>query len=364
MFAKRMKNLESSGIRKIFELASKMKNPIDLSLGQPDFDVPEVIKDAAIKAIKENKNKYTVTGGIPELKESVLSLLKKEGLNVESLIITSGASGGLVLALLALSDEEVSVFVPDPYFATYLHMIKLAEGRVKIISTYPDFRLTPNSLEEAFKNDESKKKILIYNSPVNPTGICYTEDEIKELVRITKKYGVFVISDEVYDKFSFDYPHVSWLKYDDSALLVRTFGKTLGITGWRIGFAAGKKALIDQMTMLAQFTFVCVNTPSQWACIYASEINMDQIINEYKKRRDLAYEMLKSKFEVVKPEGAFYIFPKVPDGDVERFMKKCLQKEILVVPGSVFSSRNTNIRISLAAPRDKLEKGLEILCKM
>ncbi|MEK6706136.1 MAG: aminotransferase class I/II-fold pyridoxal phosphate-dependent enzyme [Bdellovibrionota bacterium] len=384
MIAERMKSLEASGVRKMFELAASMKNPIDFSLGQPHFDVPQRVKDVAIKSILEGRNRYTVTGGVPEFREAIRASLSEEGVHSEDMIAVAGGSGGLVLALLSLVDPGTDVFVPDPYFATYGHMISLAGGVPRWIDTYPDFRFTAERLESAVNATASSsvrghpKKgrpgVLLFNSPVNPTGVAYTAAEISTLAQAARRIGLQVISDEVYDHFSYDHPHECWLKHDPGAVLVRTFGKTWGMTGWRSGFAAGPKAVIEAMSILQQFTFVCVNTPAQWASIEALKTDVSELIEGYRKKRDMVYEGLKQAYSLHKPEGAFYVYPKVPvtnpignNKDVsaaDEFMRRCIENEILVVPGKTFSQKNTHFRISFAVNDETLKRGIDRLVKI
>lgn len=361
MHAKRMEQLESSGIRRIFELGQKMKNPIDLSLGQAHFDAPKQVKDAAAGAIQAGKNRYTVTAGIPELRDIIARELSNEGVSPESILVTCGAEGGLLLSMLALADDSVEVLVTDPCFATYDHVIKLAGSRVRPIDTYPDFRLTPKRLEAACTE---KSKILLFNSPVNPTGIAYTPDEIRELAHAAKRLGLQVISDEVYDRFCYDYPHECFAKHDSSAVIIRAFSKTWGVAGWRIGFAFGPKEIIGNMTMLQQFTFICAPAPFQWAAARAIDTDVGPYIDEYRRKRDFVYESLGRVFELKRPEGAFYAYCKSPNGDTESFMKKCIENEILVVPGSAFSARNTHFRVSFATDDETLKRGIELLIRL
>lgn len=368
MFAERMKFLETSRIRKMFEMASQMKHPVNLSLGQPNFDVPDAVKEAAIQAIRDGKNGYTITTGLPELCEAISQDLKKKGVFAEAVISVSGASGGLVLALLALADESTEVLIPDPCFVSYGHMVRLTGAVPRFIDTYPDFRLTPEKLETAFqeslRNPKIKRRLLLFNTPVNPTGIAYTKDEIQNLAKTAKRLGMRVISDEVYEHFSYDFKHESWLKHDETALMVQTFGKTYGMTGWRSGFVAGPKEIIDQIKTLQQFTFVCTPHPVQWACLKALQTSVDHLIDDYRKKRNLVYEALKTAYAMPFPQGAFYAFPEIPDGDADRFMKKCLEKELLIVPGNAFSQKNTHFRVSFATDEETLKKGIDLLLKI
>ncbi|MBT3181913.1 MAG: aminotransferase class I/II-fold pyridoxal phosphate-dependent enzyme [Deltaproteobacteria bacterium] len=361
MQAKRMEKLESSGIRKFFELAAKMKNPINLSLGQAHFPVPKPVRDAAIAAINEGKSGYSMTAGIDALKEAALNSLKKDGLSPEAVMVTSGAEGGLMTSMLALADEDCEVLLTDPCFATYGHLVKLADSKIRRIDTYPDFRLTPEKLKNACTE---KTKILLFNSPANPTGVAYTDNEIAAIAKTAKELGLQVISDEVYDKFCYDHEHVSFAKYDPSAVTIRAFSKTWGIAGWRVGYAFGPKEIIDNMIMLQQFTFICSPMPFQCAAAAAFDTDISDLIQQYRVKRDMVYDGMRHTFELNRPEGAFYAFCKPRNIDNESFIKRCIENEILVVPGSAFGEKNTHFRVSFATDDETLKRGIDLLVKL
>jgi aspartate aminotransferase/aminotransferase len=338
-----------------------MKNPIDFSLGQPDFDVPEKVKQAAISAIESGKNGYTQTTGIAPLREAITDFLRKEGVPHEDSMVTVGASGGLLLSLMALVDEEHEVLVPDPGFVAYDPMIRLAGATPVAIDTYPDFKITPEKLRAAIT---SKTKAMIFNSPGNPTGIMHTKEEIAELAKITREHGIRVISDEVYDLFTYSTPHETWLKHDPTAIMVRAFSKSWGMPGWRSGYVAGPKDVLNQMAMLQQFSYVCVNQPVQWACVEALKTDISHHIEEYEAKRDLVYNGLKNHFNIVKPTGTFFMFPEAPQRNTALFLEKCVAEEILIVPGQAFSKQNTHFRLSFANKNSVLEEGIEKLIKI
>ena len=342
----------------MFELAATMKNPVNLSLGQADFDAPSEVKDAAIEAIRAGKNRYTITSGVTELQQAVESSLKREGIHSESVLAVAGASGGLILALFALADEDVEVLVPDPYFVSYPSMVQLTGAKTRLIDTYPDFRLTPERLRAA---TTPKSKILIFNSPSNPTGVAYNADEIKALALTVKELGLQVISDEVYDLFCYDFPYESWVKYDPSAILIRSFSKTGGIPGWRAGYAAGPREIIENMKVLQQFSFVCVNSPAQWGAIASLTTDMSAHTAAYREKRDMLCEGLSKTYRFNKPEGAFYLFPEVPKGDSKKFIAECIAHELLIVPGETFSEKATHFRISYAVDNETLRRGIKLL---
>ncbi len=357
--AKRTSQVEASGIRRVFDLAAKLKNPCNLSIGQPHFDVPDAAKAAAIEAIEGGFNRYTPTQGIPELRERVRRHLRDtRHWDPEDVIITSGVSGGLLLAVLALVDTHDEVLVPDPYFVGYKQLVKIVDARCVFVDTYPDFRLTPERLERALTPGA---RLLLLNSPANPTGAVMTESDLKSVAEICRKRGITVVSDEVYDAFSYDAPCASVTRFLPEALVLGGFSKTYAMTGWRLGWAAGPKDILREMLKLQQFSFVCAPAPMQRGAVVALDADVSDRIADYKRKRDLVYQGLKDRFEVVKPAGAFYIFPKAPRGTDQEFVERAIAKECLIIPGSVFSERNTHFRISYATTDEQLMRGLDIL---
>jgi aspartate aminotransferase/aminotransferase len=356
-----MQYLQASGIRKMFELAAKMKNPIDFSLGQPDFDVPENVKEAAIAAIREGRNGYSQTTGIEPLKDAIRGTLQAEGVNFEQCMVTSGASGGLLLAILALVEAGDEVLFCDPAFVAYEPMVRLAGATPVRIDVYPDFKLRPEALSAAIT---PRTKALIFNSPGNPTGVSHNEGEIRALAKITRAAGIRVISDEVYDLFTFESPHHSWLKFDDTAVLIRAFSKSWGMPGWRAGYAAGPADLMDQMARLQQFSYVCVNQPTQWACVEALKTDISPLIADYRRKRDLVLSRLEGYYSITKPDGTFFMFPESPHQNTEELLSRCIANELLIVPGQAFSTRNSHFRLSFAHKEETLEKGCDILVKI
>lgn len=359
MLAARTKLIDSSGIRKIFDLAKTIENPINLSIGQPHFDVPREIQEAAIIAIRSGKNTYTVTQGLPELNEKVMvSLAKQVGRPFESSLITCGVSGGLVLAFMALVEEGDEVLCPDPYFVMYKHLVRLFGGSPVFYDTYPDFRLRGEEIEALVT---PRTKIIIVNSPCNPTGAVHSEDELEEIARIARKHNIFIISDEIYALFSYDGPHLSMATFADGCLLLGGFSKSHSLTGWRLGYALGPMELIEEMTKLQQFTFVCAPSFAQEGALAAMEVDTSERRDDYRRKRDFIYNGLRELgYRVEKPGGAFYIFPEVPWGTDEEFVAEAIRQKLLIIPGSIFSERKTHFRISYAAEDETLQRGLEV----
>ncbi len=354
-----MSKLDSSGIRKVFDLAQKMQNPVNLSIGQPDFDVPGEIKTEAINAINNGRNKYTVTQGIPELRDGLLKRLqKKRGVNAEGILVTSGVSGALTLAFMVLVNPEDEVLIPDPAFVSYKHLANFCGGRPVFVDTYPDFKLTAARIQPHITK---KSKILVINSPANPTGAMCAAQELKEIAELARKHNLLIISDEIYHDYDYERQFDSIGKYYENTLILDGFSKSFAVTGWRMGYAAGPASIISEMIKLQQYTFVCAPSFAQYAVSSGLETDMSQYIASYKKKRDLMYDGLKDRYQIVKPGGAFYLFPQAPWGTDEEFVTSAIQKNLLIIPGSVFSERHTHFRISYAATEETIKRGIDIL---
>ena len=358
MFARRVQGLEPSGIRKILDMAAVATDPVDLSIGQPDFDMPEAAKEESIYWIQKGFNRYTQSQGIPELRDKLVELLKREGMLFEDVIVTNGAAGALTLFFLALVEEGDEVAITDPYFLNYRHLITLTQAVPKFINTYPDFRMRE---EEIHKVITPRTKLIVVNSPGNPTGIVYTLEEIQWVVDAARKNDCWIISDEVYDRFVYDQDHVSPARFYAKTLIVNSFSKSSGMPGWRVGYGTGPKELITKILPLQQYLYACAPSVAQKAAMVSINRDMSADLARIKKKRDLIYQGLKDHYEVQKPEGAFYIFPKAPGDDCHGFIKRALEQDLFLSPGDTFSRQATHFRISYAVPEDVLLRGIEIL---
>ena len=362
MLSKRALKIEASEIRKAFDLARSLKDPIDLSIGQPDFEVPDVVKDAAIESIKQGFNRYVTTQGIPELREKLIQqFTQRFGFAPGGLMVTSGVAGAIVLCLMVILEDGDEVVITDPYFAMYKHIIHITGGLARYADTYPDFKLKREAFEKVIT---PRTKAIIITTPCNPTGMVYSREEIMMVVDICKKNNLLLISDEVYRTFVYDTGVESAVKYYDKVLLADGFSKSYGMPGWRMGYAAGPAELIERMAILQQWSLICAPGPFQKAGVVALDTDMSPIIREFHRRRDIVYETLNGKFKMVKPEGAFYVFPEAPGGNASEFVKKAAQNNVLIVPGKAFSEQDTHFRISYAVAEPKLRKGLEILLNL
>lgn len=360
-----MDRLEVSGIRKIFDLAAQVANPVNLSLGQPDFEVPREIQDAAVRAIREDRNKYTVTQGIPALRRKLREELDRRTgfrqVKKGQLLITSGVAGGLFLAMGVLVEKGDEVIFADPYFVLYRNLVRFFGGKPVLLDTYPDFRIDPEKLDRLIT---SRTKLILFNNPVNPTGVAYTREEVRAIAEVARRRGVPVLSDEIYASYSYDFSHESIFQHTTDAVLLGGFSKAYAIPGWRLGFAAGPPEIVERMTRLQQFSFVCAPSFAQVAGVTALDVNVREHRADYRKKRDWVYDELKGLYEIAKPQGAFYFFPKCPRGRDRDFVRRAMESRLLVVPGSACSRRSTHFRMSFAVPDEVLEKGVKLLKRL
>lgn len=355
--------MDASKIRKAFEQGAKLKNPINLSIGQPDFDVPKEIREEAINAIQNKKNSYTPTTGILELREKVAQKLnKKHNIHAspENIMITSAASGALSIILPVLIDKDDEIIIFDPYFVMYKQLVLLYGGIPIFVNKNDDFTINFENLKKAIT---PKTKAILFNTPENPTGYVSDRKEIEEIAKIAKKHDLYVVSDEIYEDFVYDKKHFSIASIYEKTILVSGFSKSHAMTGWRVGYFYAPSEIIEQAAKIQQFTFVCAPTPFQYASIKAIDYDISNYIKEYKERRDLIYNGIKDKYDTVKPQGAFYMFIKYPY-EPQKFIDDCLAQNLLVVPGDAFSEKNTHFRISFATTKEKLTKAIEILNKL
>jgi aspartate/methionine/tyrosine aminotransferase len=386
LIADRARALDTSGIRKVFELGATLKDPINLSIGQPDFHVPDSIKAAAVRAIDTDQNGYTLTQGIPALRRRICDHLVADLGWPDNLgqpdsavgaLVTSGTSGALLLAFLALLNPGDEIIIPDPYFVAYPHMPTLAGAKAIRCDTYPDFRMTADRIEPLIT---ARTKAVLIDSPSNPCGVVLSSGELRDILDLCRAKGVLLISDEIYDEFCFaDHREEgpdgrlrtpSPARFDgahEDVLVIRGFGKTYGCTGWRMGYAAGPARIIREITKLQQYSFVCSPTPLQHGCLAAFDVDMTETVATYARRRDRVLERLAPLTSVPTPGGAFYLFVQVPPAlgmTGQQFFQAALERNVLMIPGNVFSDRDTHFRMSIATPDERLDQGLDILADL
>jgi len=357
--ADRMRRIDASGIRKVFDLAARMTDPINLSIGQPHFDTPEPIKQALFRAVAEGKNAYSQTQGIAPLIEKIQRAVDAEYHHADrQVFISSGTSGGLMLALSVLVNPGDEVIVFDPWFVMYSHLTTLAGGQVIKIDTYPDFRIDLNRVRDAIT---PRTKVILCNSPGNPTGAVASPAELEGLAKLAAEKNVALISDEIYKTFCYDRPFASPARWNDQTIVIDGFSKSHSMTGWRIGWAHGPQHVIQQMLKLQQFTFVCAPHPVQYAGLVAWDYDVSDRVADYKAKRDFMVSQLQDDYEIHGAQGAFYLFLKAPWGTGTEFVAEAIRNNLLIIPGNVFSPADTHFRISYAADQRTLERGCEVL---
>ncbi len=243
----------------------------------------------------------------------------------------------------------------------YRHLATLAGGVSVLVDTYPDFRIDAGQVASVLTE---RTKCVVVNSPVNPTGIVATADEMRALAELCRERGILLISDEVYRSFCYDHPFASPASWNEDVLVVDGFSKTYGMTGWRLGYAHGPSRLIQEMAKLQQFSFVCAPSMTQYGGVVALDQDLTAQIDAYRRKRDMVVDALKDDFDLPYPEGAFYAFPRAPWGTASEFVAEAIKNNLLIIPGNVFSRRDTHFRISYAVDDATLQRGLDLLRKL
>ncbi|TMN23717.1 pyridoxal phosphate-dependent aminotransferase [Lentibacillus cibarius] len=378
--ANRVKTLSPSATlaitAKANELKSKGYDVIGLGAGEPDFNTPDYILDAAADAMRNGFTKYTPSGGIPELKQAITDKFQQDnGLlySPDEIIVTTGAKHALYTLFQVLLNKGDEVIVPAPYWVSYPEQIKLAEGKPVIINAEEknSFKITPEQLEAAIT---PQTKAVIINSPNNPTGMVYSKDELHAIGDVCLKYGVLIVSDEIYEQLIYtDDSHVSIAELSSSlkkqTVIINGVSKSHAMTGWRIGYAAGPTEVIKPMTNLASHSTSNPTSIAQYAALAAyrsssdSNTEMRQIFAE---RLEIFYGLLNDipGITCVKPKGAFYLFPNVYEAvkmngfeTVDDWVKALLEEEkVALVPGTGFGAYE-NVRLSYAVSTDTLKEA-------
>lgn len=367
-----MKDIKPSAIFNILEKVASRKNKgleiAVLAAGEPDFDTPDYIKESAIKAIKEGKTKYTPVSGIPELREAVVNTIKKTaGLNYssENVLVSSGAKQSIFNILFSIVEEGDEVIILVPYWVSYPEMVQLAGGKPVFVSPSKDFSI---NLEEIKRHITPKTKAIMLNSPNNPTGVVYTEKEMRELADLVKEKEIFIISDEIYDKLVYDNTKIfSMAKIQqmrEKTFIINGVSKTYAMTGWRIGWAVGPKKYIDIAKSIQSHTTSCPSSISQYAALAALTVNntaTEEMRATFEKRRNLMIKLLREipGLSFPYPKGAFYIFVNVSryDRDSIHFCNTLIDNGLSVIPGVSFGI-DGYIRISYASSFSEIESGL------
>jgi len=361
--SKRAGAFDSSGIRKAFDLAARLEDPINLAIGQPDFPMPQAARTAAREAVDAGRNGYTQTQGIPELRARLEERARAEtGQPGRKLCVTSGSSGALVLVLMALVDPGDEVILFEPAFVMYRPLVEFLGGRCVIVDTSPTFRIDVDAVAAAIT---PRTRAILLNTPSNPTGFVAPADTVRDLARLAERAGVTLVSDELYRSFCYDEPFHSPAAHSDRVVVIDGFSKSHAMTGWRVGWVHGPPEVVDACTMLQQYTFVCAPQVGQWAAIAALDAPMDVPLAECRRKRDRLMAGLAEHYRFVKPGGAFYLYPEAPGGSGRRFAEIAAEREkLIVVPGSVFGGADTHFRIAYTVTDRTLDRGIEALRRL
>lgn len=361
--AKRTKSIELSQIRKMFEVTNP--NAINLGIGEPDFNVPEHIKNAMKESIDENDTHYTPNKGYIELREEIAKKFKNENgidTNPDNIIVTVGASEALYLCSQAFIEKGDEVILPNPSFLSYEAGVTMAGGTIVPVDCRMEneFKLKADDVSEKITKNT---KAIILNSPSNPTGAVMDKDDIKAIADLSMDNDFLIISDEIYEKIIYDKKHYSPAKYSDNVITLNGFSKTYAMTGLRIGYLTANETFTEELLKIHQYNIACASTTSQrgaYAALTGPQDEVEKMVNEFKRRRDLIVSRLNGMgYETVNAEGAFYVLPKIEDED---FVPKAAEAGVITVPGAAFGSNGKgHVRMSYANSYENIEKAMDIL---
>jgi aspartate aminotransferase len=368
LLARRVQGIEMSGIRKMFELAGS--DSVNMGLGEPDFQPAPHIIEAAYEASKAGHNGYGPSLGLPALREALADRISEKWrgqVASDNIIVTSSATQGLMAINQTFVDRGDEVLVPDPGFVLYGSQAKICGGTPVPYGLTAETGFLPNP-EEINEKITSATKLLIVNSPSNPTGGCIPEQDVRAIAEIAEDKGVMVVADEVYDTMTFDDDHHSFLSHMDNVLWVNSFSKTYAMTGWRLGCIATTGAHVKAIETMHYYTVACPPTPTQYAGVAALTGPQDQVVEmtaTFKQRRDVISKRIQNidGLTMKRPSGAFYAFPHYDHDVLSQDLSLTLAKEGLICsPGSAFGALGENhLRFSYACSNEQIEKGMDIL---
>jgi aminotransferase len=367
-----VQSIQPSGIRRFFDLASSMENVISLGVGEPDFVTPWNVIEASYHSLEQGYTAYTANAGLFELRNEISRYMKRRfGVTYsaeDEMVVTVGASQAIDIALRAVLNPGEEVIVVEPSFVSYAPTVTLAGGVPVPVNTYSedDFKLQPEQIEAAITD---KTKVLMLCSPNNPTGTVLSKGDLERIAEVVEKHDLLVISDEIYAELTYDEPYTSFpavKNMRDRTILISGFSKAFAMTGWRLGFACGPKAILQAMLKIHQYTMMCAPTMAQHAALEALVNGQKDVVKmkeSYRQRRSLVIHALEEMgLSCHVPGGAFYVFPSIEKTGLssEEFAEQLLMKEqVAVVPGSVFGeSGEGHVRCSYATSVQKLEEAM------
>ncbi len=371
--SQKIQKIEPSGIRKFFDIVSEMKGAVSLGVGEPDFDTPWHIREEGIYSLEQGRTFYTSNAGLKELKEEIARYLKRRfDLSYDpagEIFVTVGGSEAIDAAFRAMLDPGDEVLIPQPSYVSYEPCAILADGVVKIIELQEEdeFKLTRKQLLDAITD---RTKILVMPFPNNPTGAVMTEKDLREIVDVVLEHDLYVISDEIYSELTYGSKHVSIASFPgmwERTVVINGFSKSYAMTGWRLGYACGPEAIIDQMLKIHQFAIMCAPTTSQYAAVTAlrdGDEDVERMRTAYDQRRHFLMKIFRDiGLKCFEPFGAFYVFPSIREFGMtsDEFATRLLQEEkVAVVPGTAFGKCGEGfLRISYAYSIEDLKVALE-----
>ena len=376
-FNKNLDKIEVSLIRQFDQSISSIPGVLRLTLGEPDFTTPDHVKEAAKAAIDANESHYTGMSGLLELRQAASQFVnEKYNLSYDpetEILVTIGATEALSATLTAILEEGDKVLLPAPAYPGYEPIVNLVGAEiVEIDTTENDFVLTPEMLERAILEQGNQLKAVILNYPANPTGVTYSREQMAALADVLKKYDVFVVCDEVYSELTYtEQPHVSIAEFlPEQTIVINGLSKSHAMTGWRLGFTFAPAAFTAQLIKSHQYLVTAANTMAQFAgveALIAGKDDAEPMKREYIERRDYIIEkMTELGFKIIKPNGAFYIFAKIPadyNQDSFAFLKDFAQKKaVAFIPGAAFGQYGEGyVRLSYAAGMDTIKEAMKRL---
>jgi aspartate aminotransferase len=362
--SKRVRSINLSEIRKMFEMAGE--NSINLGLGEPDFNTPDHIIEAASNAMKEGFTHYTSNMGILELREAISNKLKVDNgiqTSPESVLVTVGASEAIYMCMQALVDPGDELLIPDPGFLSYNACVNLAGGIPRGIQLKEenDLRMTAEDVLEVISD---KTKAIILNSPSNPTGSVMKKEDVRAIAEIADDNDIYLVSDEVYEKIIYDRHHHSPAKFCENAVTINGFSKSYAMTGFRIGYVTANPQITEELLKIHQYTTACASSMIQKAALAALEgpqKSVFDMVSEFRKRRDLVVKRMNNMgVECPEPHGAFYVFPRVKDP--EGFINAGLKNGVVMVHGKAFGmGGKDHVRLSYATSYSDLKEAMDRL---
>lgn len=367
--AKKVQEIKPSGIRKFFDLIIGRKDIISLGVGEPDYPVPWRVREEMIYSLEKGITSYTSNYGLLELREAIAEYYTKFGLNSnpDNVLITTGVSEGVDLALRAILNPGDAVLIPEPCYVSYTPLTILAGGKPVSIPTDPDFKINYERIAQ-YAKDTSPKAIMI-NYPNNPTGVSYTRKELEEIADAAVEFDMVVLSDEIYAELSYQDKHISIASLngmEDRTIVLNGFSKAFAMTGFRVGYAIAPEDILSGMLKIHQYSMLCAPVTAQIGALEAlrnGDDELERMRTEYLRRRNFFVKKLRTVLEVNMPEGAFYVFPSIKSTGLssEEFAEKLLfEKNVAVVPGNAFGECGEGyIRCAYAVSMEKLREAAE-----